>query len=493
MKTFLIRGVPEALQQDGWWLNAPPPQPPARTAARGATQPPVWRAGLLLALIALGDLLVWQVAPGLSLAVFGAALVLAAILAVEVTLSLRAQGQIAAGLTLALCPLVELVQPLSLLIAVLGISAILVLIAGLRRGQLALGMLRLWPCGARQGFADLRQGVGGRGDRDVSGSIGRAVLGWLMPVAMGLVFVWLLLIANPIAEQWLERFWDSDLKMPDPGRMIFWLCLAPVIWTALSIAQMRERLAAAPRLAKAGPAPIGLINPASVSRALVLFNAVFAVQTGLDVVYLYGGVGLPEGITYAEYAHRGAYPLVVTGLLAGGFALLSRRWVQGSYMLRVLLMLFVAQNVALVISSLVRLELYIEVYGLTRLRMAAAIWMGLTASGLALILWQVWQGRDNHWLVLRGGALTAAVVYVCAFISFDAAIARYNLGHDVTPDRYYLCNLGDAAKPVIAAHDRNLCATRQMRIVAPDDWREWGFRNWRARTSLAALDTGNRP
>ena len=36
-------------------------------------------------------------------------------------------------------------------------------------------------------------------------------------------------------------------------------------------------------------------------------------------------------------------------------------------------------------SSILRLELYVEVYSLTELRIAAGIWMGLVAVGLVLI------------------------------------------------------------------------------------------------------------
>ena len=54
-----------------------------------------------------------------------------------------------------------------------------------------------------------------------------------------------------------------------------------------------------------------------------MFNALFAVQTVLDLTYLWGGVALPDGMTYATYAHRGAYPLIVTALLAAGFVLVD--------------------------------------------------------------------------------------------------------------------------------------------------------------------------
>ena len=59
----------------------------------------------------------------------------------------------------------------------------------------------------------------------------------------------------------------------------------------------------------------------------------------------------------------------------------SRRTVR---LLRIALLAWVAQNVFLVLSSLLRLELYVAQYGLTHLRMAAAIWMVVVALGLAL-------------------------------------------------------------------------------------------------------------
>ena len=51
-------------------------------------------------------------------------------------------------------------------------------------------------------------------------------------------------------------------------------------------------------------------------RSLILFNLLFAVQTVLDIVYLWGNVALPADISYASYAHRGAYPLILTALIA---------------------------------------------------------------------------------------------------------------------------------------------------------------------------------
>ena len=92
-------------------------------------------------------------------------------------------------------------------------------------------------------------------------------------------------------------------------------------------------------------------------------------------------------MSYADYAHRGAYPLIVTALLAAAFVLAAMRRngpAEGSADPR-LVYLWIGQNVLLVVSSIFRLGLYVEVYSLTELRIAAGIWMGLVAVGLVLI------------------------------------------------------------------------------------------------------------
>jgi len=149
------------------------------------------------------------------------------------------------------------------------------------------------------------------------------------------------------------------------------------------------------------------------------------------------------------------------------------------------------QNVALVVSSLVRLDLYVEVYGLTRLRMAAGIWMSLVAVGLALILWQVWRGHRNGWMLTRIGALGAATLYACCFISFDGRIAAHNLARHADKSRVYVCALGAGALPAITAHEQRIgyryCQHTRPQVTAPQDWREWGFRNARLRRTLATI------
>ena len=219
------------------------------------------------------------------------------------------------------------------------------------------------------------------------------------------------------------------LERIDPIRIVFWVLVSVVAWPFL---RPRPRRTDLPRVSArldastmTGTIPVWLSllgGQAAVLRALILFNAVFAVQTLLDVAYLWGGVELPEGVDYAAYAHRGAYTLIATALLAAAFVLIALRpgtAVAGDRLIRALVYLWIGQNVALVISAMLRLDLYVEVYALTHWRLAAFVWMGIVATGLVLICMRIAWRRSDRWLI---GANIAAVAFVLVGSCFiDAA------------------------------------------------------------------------
>ena len=312
---------------------------------------------------------------------------------------------------------------------------------------------------------------------------------WGLPVGLGLVFAGLLAGANPVIDIWAERL-GATVSF-DIGRVLFWLGMAFMLWPVVVIGAMQQRL----RLGVGpmnSPALPGFFNGGSVARSLVVFNAVFAVQSLADAVYLWAGAALPQGMSYAQYAHRGAYPLLVAALLAGAFAVLTRPLVAGDRGLRLLLLVWMGQTVVLVASSLLRLELYVGVYGLTRLRMAAAIWMAVVAAGLGLVIWQIMRDHAARWMLGRAALLGVVVLWGCCFVSFDAVIARFNLSHDVVLDEAYLCQLGPGALPAIVAY-RQAGGVLDCWAYGPvlpviADWREWGFREWRLLRSLSGVE-----
>src|SRR6185437_2788705 len=90
---------------------------------------------------------------------------------------------------------------------------------------------------------------------------------------------------------------------------------------------------------------------------------------------------------------------------------------------------WIGQNVMLIVSSMLRLYRYVEVYLLTGWRIAALVWMLLVAIGLLLIVARIILEQSNGWLIRMNLIALAATLYVCAFINFDAMIADYNVTH----------------------------------------------------------------
>ena len=290
---------------------------------------------------------------------------------------------------------------------------------------------------------------------------------WLAAAALGLIFVILFAVANPVIVRWGRQIGDALESLTEyvaPGRVLLWVLVGLWAWALL---RGRVRGFRWPTATKPHPtvpiAPVGVgprLTTGLIVRCLVVFNAVFLVQNGLDWLYLFGGAKLPAGMSYAQYAHRGAYPLIAAALLAGLFVLTTFRpssSAQGHAACRRLVYAWLGQTVLLTFSSVWRLGLYVEAYSLTRWRLAAGIWMILVAVGLVAIVWRIVAGRSNVWLWQVNTLILLLVLYVASFVNFDGAIAQYNVrhceqitGHGPALDLAYLEQLGPESLPALA-------------------------------------------
>jgi hypothetical protein len=319
-----------------------------------------------------------------------------------------------------------------------------------------------------------------------------------VPAIGGALFLALFAAANPVISQALGQLEAPRIDAP---RLVFWLVCLAGGWSFLRPRVFRRRLSAPARRDRRGMPELGV---ASVRLSLVVFNALFALQNGLDIAFLWSGGALPRGMTLAAYAHRGAYPLIVTALLAGAFVLVALRpgsatarlpWLRG------LVVLWVAQNVFLVASSILRTLDYVQAYSLTRLRVAALLWMGLVAVGLVLICWRMLRGKTSAWLI-NANLLAAGVVLAgVSAVDLGSLAARWNVDHareaggDGPPlDLDYLASLDPASivAPLSELETRPLAAPFRTRVTelrsqawrdlkaGQADWRGWTWRGERA-------------
>ena len=469
-----------------------PPIPDVRPAQ---TNPFPSRFAIALGLAALADWLFYGERIGLSFVLFAIALMGCSLLANRAATDGR--RRLIAGLVLiaGIIPAIEELNLLSFAFTVLALGLGVLVTTnpdtdGLAdRARTLLGLFLFGPF---------------RLIRDAAGSLNVPALAsgfvvWFVPIVLGGVFAALFASANPLIEKWFAQLNPGNTaSQVNLARVLVWPFIH-VRWRPRTVAAKIPADSAADESAPSVESnSVDFFGVATVLRSLILFNLLFAVQTILDMIYLWGDAALPADITYAAYAHRGAYPLIVTALLAAGFVLIAMKPggpSERSPVIRPLVYLWVAQNVMLVVSSILRLDLYVQIYLLTYWRIAAFVWMSLVAIGLVSIVARI---------TLTG------TLYICSLVNFAAIIADYNVAHSreasgkgVMIDLHYLSLLGPQALPALdkafqlravdtsLVSHRNSLVERLRRDTA--SWRAWSFREWRLQQHIAAQDQQQTP
>ncbi|MFD7980651.1 DUF4173 domain-containing protein [Streptomyces sp. NPDC059071] len=234
---------------------------------------------------------------------------------------------------------------------------------------------------------------------------------------------------------------------------------------------------------------------------LVVLNLLFAAFNAIQLAVLFGGydkVLSETGLTYAEYARQGFWQLLMATLLTLVVIGLALRWaprgdVRDTRLVRTVLGTLCVLTLVVVASALRRMDLYVDAYGLTRLRISVAtmeIWLGVAI--LLIMASGIWGAR----LLPRALAASAAG-FVLAFglIQPDALIAQQNVDrHERLGkiDVRYLSGLSTDAVPALDRLQGALrdCALRDIaeRLDEEGDvsWYATSLSESRARDILAA-------
>ncbi|MEW1930393.1 DUF4173 domain-containing protein [Streptomyces sp. NPDC088360] len=190
---------------------------------------------------------------------------------------------------------------------------------------------------------------------------------------------------------------------------------APVRWDRLVVGPGRER----GRVEWALP--------------LIVLNLLFAAFNVVQLAVLFGGYDAvleKTDLSYAAYARQGFWQLLLATLLTLVVIVLALRWAprDGSRdrgLVRAVLGTLCALTLVVVASAVRRMDMYVDAYGLTRLRVsvvAVELWLGLVV--VLIMAAGVWGAR---WLPRAVAASAAAGVLAFGLLSPDGLIAERNV------------------------------------------------------------------
>lgn len=192
---------------------------------------------------------------------------------------------------------------------------------------------------------------------------------------------------------------------------------------------------------------------------LTAVNLLFLVFVVIQFTYLFGGVAYlqVENFSYAEYARRGFFELLLVVILSISLILglnwLTRRESKGQIKLfNGLSTLLIGLVLVMLASAFRRMALYEAQFGYTEMRLLVYVfilWLAPLLLWFVLTLWR----RPDRFAV---GVLTAALGFLVTLnlLNPDAFIARQNLARYVATgdlDAVYLASLSEDATPYLLA------------------------------------------
>ncbi|WUI51959.1 DUF4173 domain-containing protein [Streptomyces sp. NBC_00414] len=231
---------------------------------------------------------------------------------------------------------------------------------------------------------------------------------------------------------------------------------------------------------------------------LVVLAALFAVFNAVQLVVLLGGYDAvleKTGQTYSAYARQGFWQLLLVTLLTLLVIVFALRWAprDGSRdrtLVRAVLGTLCALALVVVASAVRRMDMYVEAYGLTRLRISVVtveLWLGLV-----IVLIMAAGVLGARWLPRVVLASAAATVLVFGIVSPDGLIAERNVQRyeeTGTFDLDYARGLSADAVPALDTLDEPLrsCALKHVAEDLEGSAGPWYATSWgeaRARNIL---------
>lgn len=184
-----------------------------------------------------------------------------------------------------------------------------------------------------------------------------------------------------------------------------------------------------------------------------LLNFMLLMLNVLDLGLLFGGSILPEGISYSEYVHQGVWTLIFSILLVIliiGYTFRGQlNFVDHNKPLKLLVYLWLVQNLIMLALTAYRNQIYINEYSLTYRRIGVFVWLFLTGFGLVTTWLKISGKRNNYYIFRTNGWSFFLVLVFLGLWNWDGIISRYNSRNTETVDYEYLLKLNHAALPVL--------------------------------------------
>ena len=189
-----------------------------------------------------------------------------------------------------------------------------------------------------------------------------------------------------------------------------------------------------------------------------LLNLLLLVVNVIDVKWQWFGFKYEPGMDLSQLVHEGTYLLILSIVLAMAiifyFFRANLNFIPDNNKLKWLAYLWIIQNLILVISVAIRNCHYIHYFGLTNKRIGVVVFLAMTVIGLFTLAIKIERKKSTYYLFRVNSWAALAVMMALSLFNWDMIIARHNINHPSPQniDVQYLISLSDKTLPLLDQH-----------------------------------------
>lgn len=167
----------------------------------------------------------------------------------------------------------------------------------------------------------------------------------------------------------------------------------------------------------------------------VVLNIMLLFINLLDVNYLYLSSTMPKGITQAQFVHNGVGTLILSIVLGASIICYlfkgELNFIQENKTIKLLVYVWIAQNIFMVFSTMLRNNLYVHNCGLTGKRIGVYYYLFFTIIGLLFTAYKIYKQKTVYFLYSTNTWIWYIVLVISCSINWESIIfndqlKRYN-------------------------------------------------------------------
>lgn len=208
----------------------------------------------------------------------------------------------------------------------------------------------------------------------------------------------------------------------------------------------------------------------------ILLNILLLFVNFLDAKFLFIDHNLPEGISPSQFVHQGTNTIISSIIFAILIILFyfrgSLNFYNNSKILKWLAYTWIVQNVFLLVSTMMRNNIYVFDFGLTYKRIGVYIYLGLCIIGLVLTVIKIAKIKSNHFLFRANAWVFYSVLVLSCLVNWDNLITKFNMTKSKNLEKKYLLNLSYTNIPTLIQLREDTLTFDTVRLNTDDSYED---------------------